>query len=47
MNSGYSGYGIMCSPAGGCILADLITDRLEDSPFALDREFVKRSLDQI
>ena len=47
VNSGYSGHGIMCSPAGGRILADLITGRLEDSPFALDRKFVKRSLDQI
>ena len=47
VNSGYSGHGIMCSPAGGRILADLITGRLEDSPFALDRTFVKRSLDQI
>ena len=47
VNTGYSGHGIMCSPAGGRILADLITGRLEDSPFALDRTFVKRSLDQI
>ncbi len=47
VNSGYSGHGIMCSPAGGRILADLIIGQLEDSPFALDRTFVKRSLDQI
>ena len=47
INTGYSGHGIMCSPAGGRILADLITSRLEDSPFSLDRTFVKRSLDQI
>lgn len=47
VNSGYSGHGIMCSPAGGRILADLITGRLEDSPFSLDRKFSKRSLDQI
>ncbi|MDE0710447.1 MAG: FAD-dependent oxidoreductase, partial [bacterium] len=47
VNTGYSGHGIMCSPAGGRILADLITGRLQDSPFALDRIFVKRSLDQI
>ena len=47
VNSGYSGHGIMCSPAGGRILADLITSRMEHSPFALDRVFVKRSLDQI
>ena len=47
VNSGYSGHGIMCSPAGGRILADLITSRMEHSPFALDRVFAKRSLDQI
>ncbi len=47
VNSGYSGHGIMCSPAAGRILADLITSRLRDSPFSLDRTFVKRSFDQI
>lgn len=47
VNSGYSGHGIMCSPAGGRILADLITAQLEDSPFSPDRTFVKRRLDQI
>ena len=47
VNTGYSGHGIMCSPAGGRILTDLMTARLERSPFALDRVFVKRSLDQI
>ena len=47
VNCGYSGHGIMCSPAGGRILADLITSRLKRSPFALDRVFVARTLDQI
>ncbi len=47
VNTGYSGHGIMCSPAGGRILADLITARLKNSPFSLDRIFVKRTLDQI
>ncbi len=47
VNSGYSGHGIMCSPAAGRILADLITGRTKDSPFALDRTFIRRSLDQI
>ncbi len=47
VNSGYSGHGIMCSPAGGRILADLITSRLEDSPFSPHRTFVKRISDHI
>ena len=47
VNTGYSGHGIMCSPAAGRILADLLTSRLEESPFSLDRTFVKRSMDQI
>ena len=47
VNTGYSGHGIMCSPAGGRILADLITSRIEDSPFSLDRTFVDRSLDHL
>ncbi len=47
VNSGYSGHGIMCSPAAGRILADLICGRIKDSPFAPDRAFVPRPLDQI
>ena len=47
VNTGYSGHGIMCSPAGGRIVADLIASRLQHSPFALDRAFVERTLDQI
>lgn len=47
VNTGYSGHGIMCSPAGGRILADLITARIEDSPFSTDRTFVDRSLDHL
>lgn len=47
VNTGYSGHGIMCSPAAGRILVDLLTSRLENSPFSLDRTFVKRSMDQI
>nr|MDE0501232.1 FAD-dependent oxidoreductase [bacterium] len=47
VNTGYSGHGIMCSPAAGRILADLITARIGDSPFALDRRFVKRTMDRI
>ena len=41
MNSGYSGHGILCSPAGWRILADLITSTPEHLPFALDRVFVR------
>jgi sarcosine oxidase subunit beta len=47
VNTGYSGHGIMGSPAAGRILADLLTSRLDKSPFALDRPFVKRTMDQI
>lgn len=47
VNTGYSGHGIMCSPAAGRILADLITARIGDSPFSLDRRFVKRTMDRI
>ncbi|MXW69276.1 MAG: FAD-binding oxidoreductase [Acidimicrobiia bacterium] len=47
VNTGYSGHGIMCSPAAGRVLADLITSRIAESPFALDRRFVKRTMDRI
>ena len=47
VNSGYSRHRIMCSPADWRILADLITSRLEHSPFGLDQVFAKRSFDQI
>ena len=47
VNTGYSGHGIMCSPAGGRILADLLTSRQDDSPFSPDRTFVKRTMDRI
>ncbi len=47
VNTGYSGHGIMCSPAGGRILTDLITKRLEDSPFSPGRDFEPRKLDRI
>ena len=47
VNTGYSGHGVMCSPAAGRILADLLTSRLDDSPFSPDRCFVKRTMDQI
>jgi len=41
VNTGYSGHGIMLSPAGGRLLADLLSgaSREEDNPFAIDREF--------
>ena len=37
----------MCSPADWRILADLITSRLEHSPFGLDQVLAKRSFDQL
>ncbi len=47
VNTGYSGHGIMCSPAGGRILADLIAARIDDSPFSPLRSFTHRSLDHL
>jgi sarcosine oxidase subunit beta len=41
INSGYSGHGVMAAPAGGQLLAELMSgqrDRL-DNPFAPDRAF--------
>lgn len=39
IHTGYSGHGIMGSPVGGRLLADLMTGKeaLEDNPFCLDR----------
>lgn len=44
VNTGYSGHGIMLSPAGGRLLADLLTAKLPaaENPFALDRAFEER-----
>jgi sarcosine oxidase, subunit beta len=43
VNTGYSGHGVMAGPAGGEILAELLTGARADSPFRLDREFVPAS----
>ncbi len=43
VNTGYSGHGVMAGPAGGQILAGLLTGAVTTSPFALDREFVPAS----
>jgi sarcosine oxidase subunit beta len=43
VNTGYSGHGVMAGPAGGQILAGLLTGASATSPFALDREFVPAS----
>jgi sarcosine oxidase subunit beta len=47
VNTGYSGHGIMASPAGGRLLADLITGKMAagENPFSPHRAFVKRGLD--
>jgi len=49
VNSGYSGHGIMGSPAGSRILVDVLTGRRRpvDNPFRVDREFVRRELDRL
>jgi sarcosine oxidase subunit beta len=43
VNTGYSGHGIMGSPAGSRILVELLTDRLEpgQNRFSPDRAFVR------
>jgi sarcosine oxidase subunit beta len=40
VNTGYSGHGVMAGPAGGEILAELLSGARSDNPFRLDREFV-------
>ena len=40
VNTGYSGHGVMCGPAGSEILAQLLAGTRSDNPFRLDREFV-------
>jgi glycine/D-amino acid oxidase-like deaminating enzyme len=39
VSTGYSGHGVMCSIAGGRLLADLLTGARTANPFRLDREF--------
>lgn len=47
VNTGYSGHGIMSSPAGSQLLVDLLTGALPpaENPFRLDRPLVPRELD--
>lgn len=47
VNTGYSGHGIMSSPAGSQLLIDLLTGAVPagENPFRLDRPFVPRELD--
>ena len=49
VNTGYSGHGIMGSPAGSRILADVLTGRIaaRDNPFRLDRAFDRRDPDTL
>ncbi len=42
VNTGYSGHGIMLSPAGSRLLVDLLSGKAEENPFALDRVFEPR-----
>jgi sarcosine oxidase subunit beta len=44
LNNGYSGHGVMGSPAGSRLLVELITGRRRqvDNPFRVDRQFVVR-----
>jgi sarcosine oxidase subunit beta len=46
INTGYSGHGVMGSPAGSRLLVDLLTGAhpLTANPFALDRTFVERAI---
>lgn len=47
VNCGYSGHGIMGSPAGSRHLIDVLTGKIGDeaNPFRLDRTLVERDLD--
>ncbi|MFL5799403.1 MAG: NAD(P)/FAD-dependent oxidoreductase [Actinomycetota bacterium] len=49
VNTGYSGHGVMASPAASRILADLMTGRLAagDNPFRPDRELRRRDIDTL
>ena len=43
VNTGYSGHGIMLSPAGGRILADELTEAGSPNPFRPDRSMEARN----
>jgi glycine/D-amino acid oxidase-like deaminating enzyme len=47
VNTGYSGHGIMGSPAGSRVLVDVLTCALpiSENPFRLNRTFVERERD--
>ncbi|MBV9279033.1 MAG: FAD-binding oxidoreductase [Chloroflexi bacterium] len=47
VNTGYSGHGVMGSPGGSLLLADILTGRVSDgqNPFHPGRTFVQRELD--
>jgi glycine/D-amino acid oxidase-like deaminating enzyme len=45
VNTGYSGHGVMGSPAASRLLADLMTDAgPQVNPFRLDREMIPREI---
>ena len=49
LNTGYSGHGIMGSPAGSRHLVDVLLGRVpeEDNPFRVDRRFEVRAFDRL
>ena len=49
VNTGYSGHGIMGSPAGSRHLVDVLLGRIapEDNPFRIDRPFEARTFDRL
>ena len=49
VNAGYSGHGVMASPAGSRILVEVLTGRIgpEANPFRLDRTFERREHDTL
>jgi glycine/D-amino acid oxidase-like deaminating enzyme len=49
VNTGYSGHGIMGSPAGSRHLMDVLAGKVspDDNPFRVDRPFEAREFDRL
>ena len=45
VNTGYSGHGIMGSPAGSRHLVDVMLGDVDANPFRVDREMIERERD--